>query len=151
MFYALVDLDLFYLQCLSVVVMNICSSVSFHERTCQSAVSSTVRWHYTAVGFQDLTKCLSWGHPHFFLLAFWQWLSSMGTLDLDCFCPFWLPSRKSFCWSSLWVYQKISQRAVRVAQWFSATFSPGPDPGDLGSSPMSGSLCLSLSLSVSHE
>ena len=52
------------------------------------------------------------------------------------------------------------QRAARVAQRFSAAFSPGPDPGDLGSSPTSGSLhgacfslclclCLSLSLSLS--
>ena len=31
-------------------------------------------------------------------------------------------------------------RAARVAQWFSTAFSPGRDPGDLGSSPMSGSL-----------
>ena len=51
-----------------------------------------------------------------------------------------------------------------VAQRFSATFSPGHDPGGLGSSPTSGSLhgacfslclclCFSLSLSlyVSHE
>ena len=50
-----------------------------------------------------------------------------------------------------------------VAQRFSASFSPGPDPGDLGSSPASGSLhgacfslclCLCLSLSplcVSHK
>ena len=39
-----------------------------------------------------------------------------------------------------------------VAQWFSATFSPGCDPGDQGSSPMSGSLhraCVSASLSLS--
>ncbi|CAD7685708.1 unnamed protein product [Nyctereutes procyonoides] len=50
--------------------------------------------------------------------------------------------------------------AARVAQWFSAAFSPGHDPGDLGSSPTSGSLrgvcfslclclCLSLSLCLS--
>ena len=31
-------------------------------------------------------------------------------------------------------------RAARVAQWFSTAFSPGHDPGDLGSSPTSGSL-----------
>ena len=34
-----------------------------------------------------------------------------------------------------------------VAQQFSTAFGPGPDPGDLGSSPMSGSLheaCFSL-------
>ena len=40
-------------------------------------------------------------------------------------------------------------RAARVAQRFSAVFSLGRDPGDLGSSPMSGSLhgaCLSLCL-----
>ena len=30
--------------------------------------------------------------------------------------------------------------AARVAQWFSATFGPGHDPGDLGSSPTSGFL-----------
>ena len=61
-----------------------------------------------------------------------------------------------------------TNRASLVAQQFSATFSPGSDPGDPGWSPMSGSLrgtcfslwlclCLSLSLSlslylsVSHE
>ena len=47
--------------------------------------------------------------------------------------------------------------AAQVAQRFSATFSPGPDPGDQGSSPISGSLhgacfslclCLCLSFSV---
>ena len=49
-----------------------------------------------------------------------------------------------------------------VAQRFSTAFSPGPDPGVLGSSSTSGSLhgacfsfclclCLSLSLCVSHE
>ena len=56
-------------------------------------------------------------------------------------------------------------RAARVAQWLSATFSPGCGPGDPGSSSTSGSLhgmepaslsayvCASLSLSVciSHE
>ena len=39
-----------------------------------------------------------------------------------------------------------------MAQWFSATFSLGPDPGDLGSNPTSGSLheaCFSLCVSVS--
>ena len=55
---------------------------------------------------------------------------------------------------------KTSGRAALVAQWFSATFSPGHDPGDLGSSPALGSLhgvcfslclCLCLSLCVSHE
>ena len=50
--------------------------------------------------------------------------------------------------------------AAQVAQRFSATFGPGHDLGDLGSSPTSGSLheacfslclclCLSLSLSLS--
>ena len=50
--------------------------------------------------------------------------------------------------------------AALVAQRFSATFSLGCDPGDPGSSPMSGSLheacfsfclCLCLSLCVCHE
>ena len=50
--------------------------------------------------------------------------------------------------------------AAQVAQWFSAAFSPGPDPGVLGLSPASGSLheacfslclCFCLSLSVYHE
>ena len=55
--------------------------------------------------------------------------------------------------------------AARVAQWFSAAFSPEPDPRDLGSSPTLGSLhaslllslpvsasvSVSLSLCVSHE
>ena len=43
-------------------------------------------------------------------------------------------------------------RAAQVAQWFSAAFSPGHDPGNLGSSPMWGFLreaCFSLSLAVS--
>ena len=59
---------------------------------------------------------------------------------------------------------KVFSRATWVAQRFSATFSPGPDPGGLGSSPTSGSLhgacfslclclcrSLALSLCVSHE
>ena len=49
-------------------------------------------------------------------------------------------------------YQKGHPGAALVAQRFSAAFSPGRDPGDLGSSPMSGSLheaCFSLSLPVS--
>ena len=33
--------------------------------------------------------------------------------------------------------QKCPLWAARVAQWFSATFGPGCDPGDLGSSPRS--------------
>ena len=40
-------------------------------------------------------------------------------------------------------------RAAPVAQQFSAAYSPGRDPGDLGSSPVSGSLhgiCFSLCL-----
>uniref|UniRef100_A0A8C0SI00 L-lactate dehydrogenase B chain n=2 Tax=Canis lupus familiaris TaxID=9615 RepID=A0A8C0SI00_CANLF len=44
---------------------------------------------------------------------------------------------------------KFNIGAALVAQRFSAAFSPGPDPGDLGSSPMSGSLhgaCFSLCL-----
>ena len=48
--------------------------------------------------------------------------------------------------------------AALVAQWFSATFGPECDLGDLGSSPTLGSLhgacaCVSASLSVcvSHE
>ena len=58
---------------------------------------------------------------------------------------------------------KIFFWAARVAQQFTATFSPGHDPGAPGSSPTSGSLhggcfsslclclCFSLSLCVSHE
>ena len=52
--------------------------------------------------------------------------------------------------------QICSNGAALVAQQFSAAFSPGPDPGDLGSSPTSGflhgacfSLCLSLSVCLS--
>ena len=70
---------------------------------------------------------------------------------------------------ALFFFLKIALgRATRVAQRFSTAFSPGHDPGDLGSSPMSGflheacfslplpvslppSLSLSLSLSLSHE
>ena len=51
---------------------------------------------------------------------------------------------------------KIQLWAARVTQRFSAAFSPGRDPGDLGSSPTLGSLrgacfslCLSLPLSLS--
>ena len=51
--------------------------------------------------------------------------------------------------------------AALVAQWFSAAFRPGRDPGDLGLGPAWGSLrgtcfslcldlCFSLSLSLSH-
>ena len=45
--------------------------------------------------------------------------------------------------------QKPGPWAAGVAQRFSATFSPGPDPRDLGSSPTLGSLhgaCFSLCL-----
>ena len=59
-----------------------------------------------------------------------------------------------------WWIKKMWYRAAQVVQWFSATFSPGPDPGDPGSGPTLGSLqgacfslclcfCLSLSLSLS--
>ena len=55
----------------------------------------------------------------------------------------------------------MPSRTALVAQRFSAAHSPGPDPGDPGLSPMSGSLheacfslclclCLSLSLSLSE-
>ena len=37
-------------------------------------------------------------------------------------------------------YSKLTPRAAPVAQWFSAAFSPGHDPGDPGWSPTSGSL-----------
>ena len=52
---------------------------------------------------------------------------------------------------------KKPSRAALVAQWFSAAFGPGRDPGDLGSSrapclePASPSTFASASLSVSHE
>ena len=59
----------------------------------------------------------------------------------------------------LFVSKASDLGAARVAQWFSATFSPGCDPGDLELSirlpawslllPLP--LSLSLSLSVSHE
>ena len=56
--------------------------------------------------------------------------------------------------------KKLAIRAGGVTQWFSSAFSPGPDPGDPGLCPTSGSLqgacfslclclCLSLSLSLS--
>ena len=56
-------------------------------------------------------------------------------------------------------WQKSWGQAALVVQRFSTAFSPGCDPGDPGSSPMSGSLhgaCFSLclccvSLSVCHE
>ena len=55
-----------------------------------------------------------------------------------------------------------SLKAAWVAQQFSAAFSPGPDPRNLGSSPTSGSLhgacfslclhlCLSLSVSLMNK
>ena len=65
-------------------------------------------------------------------------------------------------WNNAWtqnhskVTLKTTFRAAWVAQQFSAAFNPGRDPGDLGSSPASGSLhgacfslylCLCLSLS----
>ena len=70
---------------------------------------------------------------------------------------------KANCWNlelSLKVRLKQLIRGAWVAQQFSAALSPGPDPGNLGSSPTSGSLhgagfplglclCLSLSLCVS--
>ena len=54
------------------------------------------------------------------------------------------------------IHLKAIVRAAQVAQQFSATFGSGRDPGDLGSSPTSGSLhgaCFSLCLSLSlcHE
>ena len=74
-------------------------------------------------------------------------------------CTEWMHSVKFV--QSLF-FKNICLWAARVAQWFSAAFSPGPDPGDQGSSPTSGSLhgacfslclylCLSLCLCVSHE
>ena len=70
-------------------------------------------------------------------------------------------SPKSEIWGNQTAYENSHEGAVRVAQWFSATFSSGPDPGDPGSSPMSGSLhgacfssaCVSAfrSRCVSHE
>ncbi len=68
------------------------------------------------------------------------WLVESMTLDLEVeFEPQVLCSD----------YLKKSLGAARVAQRFSAAFSPGPDPGDQGSSPTSGSLhgaCFSLCL-----
>ena len=74
------------------------------------------------------------------------------------------PSRLASGWVCLTEYTIRRQEnwAARVAQWFSAAFSPGPDPGDPGSSAKSGSLhgacfslclclCLSLCLCVSCE
>ena len=58
------------------------------------------------------------------------------------------------------MFLKCVKRAAQVAQRFCAAFSPGCDPGDLGLSPVSGSLhgacfslclCLCFSLSVYHE
>ena len=50
------------------------------------------------------------------------------------------------------VYKFLS-RAARVAQRFSAAFSPGPDPADLGWRPPAWSLLIPLpvSLPLSHE
>ena len=52
--------------------------------------------------------------------------------------------------------KKLLNRAAQVAQWFSAAFSPGRGPGELGSPgslhgayPASPSACISVSLS--HE
>ena len=55
-------------------------------------------------------------------------------------------------WSLFGWWLKYQFRAARVAQQFGAAFGPGRDPGDLGSSPTSGSLhgaCFSLCLPVS--
>ena len=38
-------------------------------------------------------------------------------------------------------FLNLGSGAATVAQWFSAICSLGCDPGDLGSSPMSGSMC----------
>ena len=109
--YAPIDLDLFYLQCLSVVVMNICGSISLQERSSWSAVRSSVCGHYMAVGFQDLPKYLSWGHPHFPHAASRQWLSTMEMLGSGNTCPLLLPCRKASCWSSPGACQKSLRAA----------------------------------------
>ena len=98
--------------------------------------------------------------------------SQLRTISLHSFPVFfwvlliWFGTAKTQSWtssaihefSSWFVASKQSIWAARVAQRFSSAFSPGPDPGDLGSSPTSGSLhgacfslclCLCLSLSVS--
>ena len=60
------------------------------------------------------------------------------------------------------VFENLLTRAAQVAQWYGIGFGPEPDPGDLGLSPMSGSLrgacfslclclCLSVCLCVSNE
>ena len=66
-----------------------------------------------------------------------------------------MPKEKLFSIVIVQFLQKTTYRAALMAQWFSATFSPGHDPGDLGLSPMSGSVepaspsaCVSASLSV---
>ena len=78
------------------------------------------------------------------------------------FIPFFMKYYIGCDISDIHVVNIKQYRAARVAQQFSAAFNPGHDPGDLGSSPLSGSLCgtclslclclcLSLSLCVSHE
>ena len=85
------------------------------------------------------------------------WRSTQTCLE----CPF--QTEKSLTLQGIWVsipvidicstlFIKNKGRAARVAQRFSAAFSPGCDPGVLRSSPTGGSLhgaCLSLCLHLS--
>ena len=88
---------------------------------------------------------------------------SMARSSHSCSCSRRASQRKGF--PELFKYGwkmtlEIVIEAAQVAQRLDATFSPGCDPGDPGSSPTSGSLygvcfslclCLCLSISVSHE
>ena len=50
--------------------------------------------------------------------------------------------------TNLSLFKNLCAKAAQVAQQFSAALGPGPDPGDLGSSPTSGFLLLPLSVSL---
>ena len=58
-------------------------------------------------------------------------------------------------WLLNWWVKLAKNQAALGAQWFSAAFGPGPNPGDLGWSPTSGmepaspSACVSASLCLS--
>ena len=77
-----------------------------------------------------------------------------------CLCIEGEARAKEGKWEEYNMLKNSAFGAARVAQWFSAAFSPGHNSGVPGSSPVSGSLhgasfslclCLCPSVCVSHE